>query len=158
MTEINILNIPAYQRKRSILAKSNKTKRLKPTKATRPALHASGLDILVDIPFKETHLPTPSLYEQKIIKSTTRKTKEMKICGRCDGYFDNINVAIIEVTSPIKNGEKLIFETISGLFEEKIDSMQLNKRDINLARSGNIIGVKVSLEPKVGGNVYKYVQ
>jgi len=152
MNEINILNIPAYQRKKSIEAQSNRIRRLKPTKASR----SHDLSLITDIPLHK--VPSPTSYEENLLTSTPKSVRKMKTCGRCEGYFENIKVALIEVTSPIRAGEKLIFETTAGLFEEKINSIQIDRKDISLARSGTKIGVKVSMEPKVGGLIYKIIQ
>jgi hypothetical protein len=33
--------------------------------------------------------------------------------------------------------------------------MQINHKDVKLAKSGSDIGLKVVIPPKIGGNVYK---
>jgi hypothetical protein len=81
----------------------------------------------------------------------------MKTCGICEGYFDNIDVAIIKVTSPIRVDDRLIFEKDEGLFEQSVKSMQINRKDVTLAKSGSDIGIKVEMKPKVGTNVYKVI-
>lgn len=81
----------------------------------------------------------------------------MKKCGIVEGYYDSIKVVVISVTSPIRTGDSLIFEQTGGLFEQEVSSMQINKKDVSLARSGSDIGMKVIIEPKVGTNVYKVI-
>lgn len=159
--EPNILNIPAFQRKKSIAAKAKTQKRQRKqiVRKKRPKAKSTTTKTnnrLTDIPIK-SYLPIQENFEENSIPSTTGQAREMKTCGRCEGYFDNISVAIIEVTSPIRTEDYLIFETVEGLFEEQIHSMQINKRDITLARSGCSIGVKVSGKPKVGGLIYKVI-
>ncbi|MFC1616072.1 hypothetical protein ACFL21_02940 [Patescibacteria group bacterium] len=157
--EIDVLNIPAYKRKRSIAAKARKKTKIKTTKkARKKTTKAKKTEIFTDIPITST-LPEETIFENRLnVPGRRPKTREMKICGRCEGYFEKIDVVIVEVTSPIRTDDVLIYETTDGLFEEKIKSMQIDRRDVSLARSGNSIGVKVTMEPKVGGLVYKVLE
>ena len=113
---------------------------------------------MTDIP---AHEDNPSIEELMSIPDEPKalgKLREMKECGYCDGYFENIDVAIIKTTSPIREGDRLIFQKEGGLFEQTIDSMQINRKDVKLARSGSDIGMKVLMEPIVGTPVYKVIE
>jgi hypothetical protein len=81
--------------------------------------------------------------------------REMRLCGKVSGYLNKIEVAIVEVSSSIRAGDKLIFESEYGLFEQTVDSMQINHENVVTAYSGDSIGLKVFAEPKNNGNVYK---
>ncbi len=165
--EVNELNIPAYQRKRSLAAKARKkTKRTykrkttkKPRTTTRTRYNEPEIE---ELPLTATieeaeSFPNPIDIFKPTTKRSTPGVREMKLCGRCDGYFDNINVAVVQVTSPIRQGDILVFEKVKGLFEQEIDSMQINRKDVSLARSGSDIGLKVAMKPKVGTPVYKVI-
>jgi len=132
MNKTNNLNIPAYQRKRSLAAKARKTttraKTIKPVRTTR-----------------------------KRPITSTQGPREMKICGHCDGFFDKIDVAVIKLTSPIRIGDIIIFEKNEGLFEQEILSMQINRQDVTIAHAGDDVGLKVIMKPKVGTPVYKVI-
>ena len=160
--EILETNIPAYQRKRSISARARKkTSYKKPKKITkaRPTRSTLKNHIIEEIPIAQVP------HNEKIFKSPTiektnsieKEFREMKTCGKCDGYFDNINVAVVKVSSPIRVGDQIIFETDTGLFEQTINSMQVNRKDVQLARTGSDIGLKVLLPPLVGTSVYKVI-
>lgn len=160
MPQINSVNIPAYQRKRSLAAKAragtkrrlpSSTKTRKRTTARKTTKPIEELNISPSFP-SEDLFPDPLVEER-----SSSPVREMKICGVCDGYFDKIDVAVIQVTSPIRQGDILVFEKNNGLFEQEIDSMQINRRNVSLARSGSDIGIKVSMEPKVGTPVYKVI-
>ncbi|MFH1284639.1 MAG: hypothetical protein ABIH78_03575 [Candidatus Peregrinibacteria bacterium] len=145
MEEPNTLNIPAYQRKRSLAAKARKTR---PTRTRRAS------------PRKVSTLrfaPQPTPFEPPIQSVSLNEVREMKVCGTCDGYFEAIEVAVIKVTSPIRNGDRIIFEKDNGLFEQTVESMQINRKDVSLAHSGSDIGIKVSIKPTVGTLVYKVI-
>jgi hypothetical protein len=181
MDEINVYNIPAFQRKRSLAAKgrrksvlpktrksaSRTTKRtttrrskiLRPMDVDYNSISSIENDLTPEI-YEREPLPSEQLFEEfeeKSIKKSSSEFREMKICGICEGYFDKINVAIIKVTSPIHKGDSLIFEKEGGLFEQIIDSIQIDREDVVVAKSGSDIGVKVLVQPKVGTHVYKDV-
>lgn len=161
MTDQNILNIPAYQRKRSISAQARKTNQisktpLKPHKVTRKRLEA--IDPINEIAISNDFLkddlyPTP---EQSSMKRST-KFKEMKTCGICEAYFEKIDVAILKLTSPLRIGDIIIIEKNDGLFQQEIKSMQINRKEIKIAKTGSEIGLKISMEPKIGGSIYKVI-
>ncbi|MBI4975477.1 hypothetical protein HZC20_02255 [Candidatus Peregrinibacteria bacterium] len=164
MENPNILNIPAYQRKRSLAAKArsigkHKQQKKSPARKTtkRRIIKPVEESIFGEIPVRES-MPSQELFEE-IPQTSGRKSglREMRICGICEGYFDKINVAIIQVTSPIRKGDSLIFEKEGGLFEQTIDSIQIDRQDVQLARSGTTIGVKVLMKPQVGTSVYKEI-
>ena len=152
----NILNIPAYQRKRSISARARKkptTTRKRSTAASRKKAQEITENPLEDQLTNGELFPAPMESSPK----TLSKFREMKECGICEGYFEKINVAIIKTTSPIRKGDHIIFEKQKGLFEQEIESMQINRKDVSLARTGSDIGLKVPLEPIVGSTVYKVI-
>lgn len=180
MDDLNVLNIPAFQRKRSISAHEKKTasysrprptKRLRTTRSTRTTTRSRRSSISqieersISNPFRsslpsEDLFPSPIIDDAEIIQEPTIQRssfREMQICGRCEGYFDNIDVAVIQLTSSIRNGDFILFETDNGLFEQEISSMQINRQDISIARAGDDIGLKVLSRPKVGGSVYKVI-
>ena len=119
--EIDILNIPAFQRKKSIAAKAKTTATPKKNK-----------------PQKIERLP-----------------RELAKCGTCECYFDNIKVAIIKLTKPLRLGDSLLIENTEGLFRQEVKSMQINRKEVRLATTGSEIGIKVAMEPKLGGQIYK---
>jgi len=76
--------------------------------------------------------------------------------GRVTHYFDKIGVAIVELDSSLSVGEKIKF--VRGgedLFEESIESIQIEHEKIESAKKGDTIGLKVSQEVKEGAEVYK---
>lgn len=83
--------------------------------------------------------------------------REMRECGQLDGYFDKIQVAGIKVSSRIAVGDRLVFETADGLFEQELTSMQIDRKDVQVAYAGDEIGVKVLAKPSNSGKVYRVV-
>lgn len=170
MEEPNILNIPAFKRRRSIAARAKKTpnylkqfqkskkKKKRVLKQTTSYAEPEVYSPFTDIPAKP-QMPSEDLFpEPEFIESKKESFyREMKTCGICEGYFDKIEVAVIRVTSPIRRGDILIFEKQDGLFEQEASSIQINRKDITLATTGSEIGLKVIMKPLVGGQVYKLI-
>lgn len=170
---MNVLNIPAFQRKRSISAKARKlsaTPRIKSIRKTRKIQRKRTLitpqieertinDLFRPALPSEDLFPSPLMdgLEKSDYSSSASSFREMQICGRCEGYFEKIDVAVIQLTSSIRSGEQIIFETDNGLFEQEISSIQINRKDVSIARAGDDIGLKVIARPKVGGSVYKII-
>lgn len=164
MNEIDILNIPAYQRKRSIAAKEKaatvrKTTRKiqpeKPRKVSRP--RPEKIDPINEMPIsREISLDTFLAPATSLFKSSP-SVKLMDTCGFCEGYFEKINVAIIKLTKPLKVGDQILIERPEGLFQQEIKSMQIDRKEVRIARTGSDIGLKVDIQPKIGGTIYKIV-
>lgn len=158
MEEMETYNIPAFKRKRSIAAKARKTQ--SSTSATTPVPQPQTSQS------QTTISKTPKTIRSKSSSNSSLKAnnqliqsqeREMKICGTCDGYFEGIEVAIIKLTNPIRVGDVILIEKQDGLFEQEVNSMQINRKDVSLARTGSDVGLKVRIKPKVGGTVYKVV-
>ena len=58
-------------------------------------------------------------------------------------YFSKINVAAIKLTKPLKIGDTIRIEGATTAFEQKVESMQIDRKDINEATSGQEIAIKV---------------
>lgn len=168
MQDINVLNIPAFQRKRNISARARKQPsylRVKPERKTRIRRSAPHLEErMIDLPTRQSFpsqdlFPSPMIDEEIMAEPQQSGTpiREMQICGRCEGYFDKIDVAVVQLTGSIRKGDLILFETDNGLFEQEISSMQINRKDIKIAHAGDDIGLKVAVKPKVGGSVYKVI-
>lgn len=162
MEDLNILNIPAYQRKKSLDAKAKKTTQ----RARKPVLGKtkerpakSRLKMTIEeLSVQENIVPTRDfVMPESMIEKSELETREMKVCGFCEGYFDKINVAIIKLTTTLRKGDQIIFEKNDGLFEQTVTSMQIDRKEISYARPGADIGMKVAMNPKVGAPVYKVI-
>jgi len=76
--------------------------------------------------------------------------------GNVTHYFDKIGVAIIELTGELATGEKIKFERGGeALFEQNVDSIQVEHQKIESAKKGDVVGLKVSEPVKEGAEVFK---
>lgn len=77
-----------------------------------------------------------------------------KLVGKVVHYYDKIGVAVVELKDSLKIGDSIIIESATPV-EQKVTSMQIDKKPIAQAKAGQAIGVKVSKEVKRNNNVYK---
>lgn len=70
-------------------------------------------------------------------------------------YYDKIGVAVIQVSAPVKVGDKLKIVTRDGEFEQEVTSMQVEHENIQEAKKGDDIGMKVDQPVKKGDEVFR---
>jgi len=81
---------------------------------------------------------------------------EGKLIGRITHYFSNIEVAVIDLTAPLKDGDTI--RVIGGQdtdFEQEAKSMQIDHKEVKLAKKGDSVGMKVDKKVHEGYKVYK---
>lgn len=69
-------------------------------------------------------------------------------------YYDKIGVAVVDILAPIKVGDKIKF-TGSNEFEQEVASMQIEHENIETAKKGDQIGMKVDQSVKEKDEVFK---
>ncbi len=83
---------------------------------------------------------------------------DKKIVGKITHYFDKIGVGVIELSSELKEGDKISVEMHDGnSFEQVVSSMQINRVPVKKAKKGDAIGIKLA-QPVRNANVYKLVK
>jgi len=93
---------------------------------------------------------------KKVIKKVAKKSGEGKPIGKISHYFSNIEVAVIELTSPIKDGDKI--RVVGGEatdFEQLVKSMQIDHKEVLKAKKGDSVGMKINEKVHEGYKVYK---
>jgi len=79
---------------------------------------------------------------------------ESKI-GEVTHYFDKIGVAIVKLSAPLKVGESIKVKGATTDFEQVVESMQVDHKEVESAKSGDELGVKVSEKAREGDEVLK---
>ena len=75
--------------------------------------------------------------------------------GKVKHFFDKISVAVVELTAPVKVGDKLKFRHGSYEFEQVVESMQIEHDQIKSAKKGQAIGMKTMQPVHEGAEVLK---
>jgi len=77
-----------------------------------------------------------------------------KEVGKITHFFDKIGVAVVKLSSELKQGDKIRIKGASTDFEQVADSMQIDKEKIEKAKKGQEIGLKVKDKVRVNDAVY----
>ena len=80
-----------------------------------------------------------------------------EIIGKVSDFFAHPVVAGIELTATLKMGDKIHIKGHTTDLELTIDSMQINNVDVQQAKAGDSIGVKVGERVRRGDTVYKVI-
>ena len=75
--------------------------------------------------------------------------------GTITHFYDKIGVAVINVLSPIKVGDRIKISGHDKEFEQEIASLQVEHQNIDQAKKGDNVGMKVDQPVKDGDEVYK---
>jgi hypothetical protein len=75
--------------------------------------------------------------------------------GQIAHFFSKINVAVLNLTLPLNVGDCILVKGPSTDFEQTVESMQIDRKDILRADGGQSIGLKVIQPVKVKDMVYK---
>ncbi len=79
----------------------------------------------------------------------------MKV-GKISHYYDKIGVAIVDLAANLSVGDKIKFARGGeDLFEQEVKSMQVEHEKVEVAKKGDVIGLKVDEKVKEGAEVYK---
>lgn len=80
--------------------------------------------------------------------------KKEKPIGAVTHYYGGLGVAIVKFTTGVKIGEKVQFRGAHTDFEETIKSMQFDHKDIEEAKKGQEVGMKVKEKVREGDRVF----
>ena len=75
--------------------------------------------------------------------------------GKVSDFFARPVVAGIELTAPLKLGDKIHIQGHTTDIEMIVESMQINNVDVKEAKPGDAVGIKVSDRVRRGDKVYK---
>ena len=78
----------------------------------------------------------------------------MKKIGVVTHYYGNIGVAIVALTGKLSKGDRVKFEGGKTEFEQTVESMQIEHQEIDSAKKGDVIGMKVNEKISEGAEVY----
>jgi len=77
------------------------------------------------------------------------------VIGKVTDFFAQPVVAGVELTAPLKLGDKIHIKGHTTDMEFSVDSMQTNNVDVTQAEAGDAVGIKVSERVRRGDIVCK---
>jgi len=80
-----------------------------------------------------------------------------EVIGTVSDFFARPVVAGIQLTAPLKTGDRIHIQGHTTNIELVVESMQINNVDVQEAKAGDSVGVKVTDRVRRGDTVYKVV-
>ena len=84
--------------------------------------------------------------------------EEKKLIGKIAHYYSKIGVAVIDLEDELSVGDEISIEGATTNVRQKVESMQVEHKNIETAKSGDSIGLKVIDRVREQDAVYKVVQ
>ena len=78
-----------------------------------------------------------------------------ELIGTVTHFFPKISVCVVKLEKPLKKGEKIKFKHKEEEFEQEVKSMQVEHKELEEAKAGMEIGMKVDKPVREGFEVYK---
>jgi len=91
-------------------------------------------------------LVEPYLSEEKLVN-----------IGRVIHFYPRISVAIVELTSKLSVGDRIVIRGTTTNFEQTVESMQIQHKNVESAEAEQLIGLKVAQRVREKDIVYKKV-
>ena len=91
-------------------------------------------------------------------KNNIKKTvlNEQVRVGEVTHYFSKIMVGVVKVMhQPLRIGDRVRFKGASTDFEQTVKSLQVESRDVQAGKPGQLVGLKVNAVTKPGDKVYR---
>ncbi|MEM1980978.1 MAG: hypothetical protein QW788_00230 [Candidatus Hadarchaeales archaeon] len=80
---------------------------------------------------------------------------EKKLVGRVTHYFTKIGVAVVDLSDELKVGDRISIEGPTTNFQQVVESMQIEHQNVQSAKAGQSIGLKVVQRAREKDLVYK---
>lgn len=87
---------------------------------------------------------------KKTAKAAAVKRAKEKVLGKVTHYYDRIGVAIVKLASPLKVGDAIRLRKGEVEVEEVVSSLQINHANVEKAKKGEEVGMKVGFPAKEG--------
>ncbi len=75
--------------------------------------------------------------------------------GRVTHFYPRAGVAIIQLSSSLRKGEKIIIRGSTTRVEQAIDSMEFDHATIDVAQPGQMVGIKMVDRVRENDVVYR---
>jgi translation elongation factor EF-1alpha len=75
--------------------------------------------------------------------------------GQVTHFFSKISVAVVELTLPLSVGDRILIKGPLTEFDQTVDSMQIDHKEIQRAEGGQNVGLKLAQLARERDVVYK---
>jgi len=89
--------------------------------------------------------------------SSNQSTARGKVqIGVVEKYYQKLGVAAIKLTDSLSVGDVIEIGDEESAIRQKVESMQINRSNIDSAKAGDSVGILVRCSVKEGEGVYKF--
>ena len=85
------------------------------------------------------------------------REERLKEVGKISHYFTKIEVAVIDLTAPLSVGDRITIKGATTDFEQTVESMEIEHENVETAKAGDSIGLKIRERVRESDMVYKIV-
>ena len=78
-----------------------------------------------------------------------------KKIGEVTHFYTHISVAVVKLSDELRKGDTILIEGATTHLKQKAESMQINRKDIDVAKKGQEIGLMIKDRVREGDIVYK---
>lgn len=75
--------------------------------------------------------------------------------GKITHYYDKIQVAVVELSDNLAMGDKIKIAGHGNEFTQTVSSIQVEHENLQEAKKGQTVGMKVDQEVKEGDEIYR---
>jgi len=77
--------------------------------------------------------------------------------GKVTHYYGHISVAILQLSDLLKVGDSIHIKGHTSDFTQEITSMQIEHKDVQEAKAGDLVGTKVGQKTHPNDKVFKVI-
>ena len=88
-------------------------------------------------------------------KASKEKFPKEKAVGKVIHYYTNLGVAAIELKGELNAGDEIHITGHTSDFKQNVDSMQLDHKEVEKAKKGDSIGIKITEHARENDTVYR---
>ncbi len=77
------------------------------------------------------------------------------LIGEIMSFYSHVNVIAIQLSGPLKAGDKIHVKGATTDFTQKVDSIQIEHKKVAAAKKGDSVGIKVKDKARKNDKVYK---
>ncbi len=81
--------------------------------------------------------------------------EEKELVGTVEHYYTKIGVAVVNLEGNLSVGDKISIEGATTNIQQTVDSMQVEHEEVENAKAGDSVGMKVVDRVRPGDLVYK---
>jgi putative protease len=81
-----------------------------------------------------------------------------QLVGTVTHYYGKIGVGVIELVDTLKVGDEILIQGKTTNFRQKVESMEIEHKKVEVATKGQSIGLKVVEKVREGDKVFKIIK